>query len=111
MKTKRRIRVVPYFKWFDLWIGRFVDVPKRTVYVQPLPMVGVKIFRESTAVCPGCDDCGIDYSEFFMDVVLPNDQWELVSGNSEGGGLLCAACIVKRAAALDVFTVAKMVLE
>ena len=54
MKTKERIRLIPYFKWFDMWIGVFVDVQKRAVYVQALPMFGVKIVSETVAVCPDC---------------------------------------------------------
>ena len=29
--------------WYDLWIGVFVDRPKRRVYVFPLPCVGVRV--------------------------------------------------------------------
>lgn len=47
----------------------------------------------------GCMDCGMSYLDFPMDVVLPDDQWALVSGRDDGGGLMCAACIVKRGAA------------
>lgn len=59
----------------------------------------------------GCMDCGMSYLDFPMDVVLPNDQWALISGRDDGGGILCAACIVKRAAKLKRFTVVKMTLE
>jgi hypothetical protein len=47
---------------------------------------------------PKCDDCKMLYIDFPMDVVLPDSQWEIISGHSDGGGLLCAACIIKRAA-------------
>ena len=30
----------PYFKWYDLWIGVFIDRPKKIVYVGLLPTVG-----------------------------------------------------------------------
>ncbi len=33
----------PFFKWFDLWVGIYIDTERRTVYVCPLPMVGVRI--------------------------------------------------------------------
>lgn len=39
------MRVRPFFRWYDLWIGVYVDVPNRTIYVCPLPMIGVKIWR------------------------------------------------------------------
>ena len=33
--------VKPIWKWYDLWIGVFVDKPKRRVYVFLLPTIGV----------------------------------------------------------------------
>ena len=38
-----RITITPMFAWYDLWIGVFVDVPKRRVYVFPVPMFGFAI--------------------------------------------------------------------
>ena len=32
-----------FFRWFDLWVGAYVDVPNRTLYVCPIPMFGVRI--------------------------------------------------------------------
>lgn len=55
-----------------------------------------------------CLDCGMPYSEFPLDVVLPNDQWEIISGRKNGSGFLCAACIVERASKIKGVTVAKM---
>jgi len=43
-----------------------------------------------------CLDCGKPYSEFALDVVLPDEQWVLI--HPEVNGLLCACCIVDRAA-------------
>lgn len=37
------MKVTPFFRWFDLWIGAYVDVDKRTLYVCPLPTIGLKI--------------------------------------------------------------------
>lgn len=31
------------FAWYDLWIGVFIDRPKRRVYVFPLPCIGFVI--------------------------------------------------------------------
>ncbi len=58
-----------------------------------------------------CMDCGMSYLDFGVDVVLSDEQWALVSGRDDGSGILCAACIVKRAAKLEQFTVALMTLE
>lgn len=41
-----RWRVRPMFAWFDLWVGVFIDRPKRRVYVFPLPCIGFVISRE-----------------------------------------------------------------
>lgn len=33
----------PFFRWYDLWIGAYVDTANRAIYICPLPMIGVKI--------------------------------------------------------------------
>lgn len=33
----------PFFRWYNLWIGAYVDTKNRAVYVCLLPMLGVKI--------------------------------------------------------------------
>lgn len=48
---------------------------------------------EDSAVCL---DCGRDYNDFGMDVLLPRWQWLLI--HPDEGGLLCANCIVTRSA-------------
>lgn len=37
------MRVRPIFAWYDLWIGVFVDQPKRRIYIFPLPCFGICI--------------------------------------------------------------------
>jgi hypothetical protein len=41
----RRWRVRPLIAWYDLWIGVYVDRANRSVYVLPLPCIGVVIER------------------------------------------------------------------
>lgn len=36
-------RVEFFFRWYDLWVGAFVDTKNTTLYVCPVPMFGVKI--------------------------------------------------------------------
>lgn len=61
---------------------------------------------------PACKDCGLPYSEFGMDTVIPNSQWvDIHPGRTEWAdcnGLLCASCMVKRASRLEGKLVAWM---
>ena len=43
---------------------------------------------------PKCLDCDLPYTEFGLDMTLPNEQWLMI--HPDNGGLLCANCIVKR---------------
>lgn len=38
-----RLRIRPLFKWFDMWVGIFVDTKQRRVYILPMPCIGVVI--------------------------------------------------------------------
>ena len=38
-------RIQPFFKWFDFWIGVYIDVDNKTLYICPVPMFGFKITR------------------------------------------------------------------
>lgn len=37
-------QVKPFFRWYDLWVGVFIDTTNRIVYFCPLPMVGIKVY-------------------------------------------------------------------
>lgn len=58
-----------------------------------------------------CAECGLPYEEFPIDMVLPLDQWKLISPTPDGSGVLCAGCIVLRASRLPKIIVAKTELE
>lgn len=42
-KKKHKIYINLFFRWYDLWIGLYIDKPNRTLYICPLPMIGLKI--------------------------------------------------------------------
>jgi hypothetical protein len=35
--------VRPFFRWYDLWVGVFIDTRQGAAYVCPLPCIGIKI--------------------------------------------------------------------
>jgi hypothetical protein len=37
------MKIRPFFRWYDLWIGMYWDRAARVLYVCPLPMLGVAI--------------------------------------------------------------------
>jgi hypothetical protein len=37
------VKIRPVFAWYDIWVGVFIDKPKRRVYVFPIPCVGLVV--------------------------------------------------------------------
>lgn len=37
--------IKPIFAWYDIWVGVFIDRPKRRVYIFPIPCFGLVIQR------------------------------------------------------------------
>jgi hypothetical protein len=37
------MRVKLIFAWYDIWVGVFIDQPKRRIYIFPLPCVGLMV--------------------------------------------------------------------
>lgn len=35
--------IKPFFRWYDIWIGFYVDLDKKYLYICPIPMFGVRI--------------------------------------------------------------------
>lgn len=56
-----------------------------------------------------CLDCGLPYADFPLDVILPRPQWLEI--HPDESGLLCASCIVKRAAKVPGVTCVHAILE
>jgi hypothetical protein len=67
------------------------------------------IIDSMSATAAKCLDCGKPYSEFGLDMILPDDQWQRI--HPEKDGLLCASCIVKRASQLPNAVVVSAVIE
>lgn len=42
MKSKK-MKIKPMFAWYDFWVGWFYDKVKRSLYIFPIPMFGIKI--------------------------------------------------------------------
>lgn len=37
------MKITPFFRWYDLWIGVYIDMSHRTLYICPLPCIGLKV--------------------------------------------------------------------
>lgn len=37
------MKITPYFRWYDLWIGIYIDTKNSIAYVGLIPMFGLKI--------------------------------------------------------------------
>lgn len=43
-RERSKIKAKLFFRWFDLWIGCYIDKPRRSIYVCLIPMVGIKFW-------------------------------------------------------------------
>lgn len=41
----RRVRVRVRFRWYDLWVGVYIDVKHRRLFICPLPCLVIEISR------------------------------------------------------------------
>lgn len=37
------VTITPFFRWYDLWIGLYIDTANRAIYICPVPCFGVKV--------------------------------------------------------------------
>lgn len=42
-ETRLRVKVEPFFKWFDIWFGVYIDREHKAIYICPIPTLGIKI--------------------------------------------------------------------
>lgn len=46
------MKISLFFRWYDLWIGAYIDRANSAVYICPIPMFGVKISRKVSGTKP-----------------------------------------------------------
>lgn len=64
---------------------------------------------KAVSVKPVCLDCGLAYKKFGLDVILPRSQWLAI--HPDDHGLLCARCIVIRAATITRAVACHLIIE
>jgi hypothetical protein len=37
------MKIKLFFRWYDLWIGAYIDKKNRAIYIIPIPTLGIKI--------------------------------------------------------------------
>lgn len=75
-------KITPFFRWYDLWVGAYVDTKGKALYLCPVPMLGVKVEREVPP--PPVDRCGYCYAEL--------TEAEFFTSHGSGEGRCCDAC-------------------
>ncbi len=63
------MKVSFFFRWYDLWIGAYIDREANTVYICPFPMIGVKVRWHIGPICPNCG-----YEGDYDDIILHCDE-------------------------------------
>ena len=53
-KKKMTWRLSAFFRWYDLWVGAYIDVKNSALYICPIPTICLKIWREEVLLCPVC---------------------------------------------------------
>ncbi len=94
-----------HFECIDKLAGTLAAV--RTVKV---PGVSVPI-TDTIAGSVKCEDCGLLYQDFPMDITLPDNQWIELTGYVDGEGILCGWCIIKRAANKNKYVAGRLRFE
>lgn len=82
-----RIRIKPFFAWYDFWIGWYYNKTKRILYICPLPMLGIEIHFLSMVGVWGIRDPDAICKSYTTDKYASIDQ---CGGD---GHYLCKECI------------------
>ena len=40
------MKIRPFFRWYDLWVGVYYDTKNRVIYFCPVPCIGLKVTLE-----------------------------------------------------------------
>lgn len=82
------LKLTPFVRWYDLWVGAYVDTAKRAVYLCPLPCVGLKVEWGEQPKAPEptrCAYCRCEVSDA-----------EFFGNHSERFGHCCDQCLYER---------------
>lgn len=71
--VKKKYHINISFKWFDFWIGLFVDVPNKSLYVCLIPMFPIKIWITEHEQCPICNSLMVNTAYLDEGWIL---EWE-----------------------------------
>ncbi len=75
------MKIRPYFKWYDLWAGVFVDLPKRKIYCG-VPMCGITISWGETFFIPTVAEYLSSLEPDRAGKAIVDYAWWLFSGNT-----------------------------
>jgi hypothetical protein len=64
------MRLKLFFRWYDLWVGAYVDMKGQAVYICPVPMLGVKITWGAAAM-----ELDVDAIRKVLYTKLAGDYW------------------------------------
>ena len=56
-----------------------------------------------------CEDCGLLYQDFPIEVTVSHEQWAELTGYIEGEGILCGVCLLSRGA--EKYVIARLWFE
>jgi hypothetical protein len=54
MMMIKKLHIKFHFIWFDFWMGVYIDLENKTVFICPLPMLPIKIWWTEHLKCPTC---------------------------------------------------------
>ena len=77
-----------FFRWFDIWMGLYIDRKNKAVYICPVPMLGIKISWEQNS--GPWKTSPTPYLREIMDPTNPHPEysrWDVHYDNGSGKAL------------------------